>query len=172
MSFSISEITQDDIPAVLAIANEFWGGPNIVAHGELYPIDQLSGFKATASGQLIGFIHYEIEADQCEVLTLVSLDEGKGIGTALLTHVEELAAEKGVLLIHLITTNDNLHALGFYQRRGYHIAAVTPGQIEVSRQIKPAIPLVGENNIPIRDEIRLEKSLQPKAAIQRGTNAM
>ena len=118
------------------------------------------------SGQLSGFLHYELREDACEILTLASLDEGRGIGTALLAQVESLAKEKGLHLIHLVTTNDNLHSLGFYQRRGYCIAAVFPGQIEVSRQIKPTIPLIGENQIPIRDEIRLEKNLDIENAIQ------
>jgi GNAT superfamily N-acetyltransferase len=159
MSFIISKITKDDISAIQTVAAEFWGSPVIIAHGQSYQIDQLPGYKAVLSGQLAGFLHFEIRGEYCEILTLVSLNEGRGIGTALLNHIETLAKEKSVRLIHLVTTNDNLHALGFYQRRGYHIAAVFPGQIEVSRQLKASIPLIGDNNIPIRDEIRLEKAL-------------
>jgi hypothetical protein len=61
----------------------------------------------------------------------------------------------------LITTNDNLHALGFYQRRGFHLNQVFPGRVDQARKIKPSIPEIGENGIPIRDEIRLEKDLIP-----------
>lgn len=165
MAFTISEITYNDSPAILAVAAEFWGGPSIVAHSKLFQIEHLSGFKAVSSGQLSGFLQYEIQADACEILTLVSLDEGRGIGTALLSQVESFAKNKALGLVHLVTTNDNLHALGFYQRRGYHIAAVFPGQIELSRQLKPAIPMIGENGIPIRDEIRLEKNLNTNKTV-------
>lgn len=163
---TISEITKDDMSVILKTAENFWGGAVIIAHGKSFQIDQLPGFKATSSGQFVGFLHYELREDDCEILTLASLDEGRGVGTALLSHVEALAKKKGFHLIHLVTTNDNLHALGFYQRRGYHIAAVFPGQIGVSRRLKPSIPLIGENQIPIRDEIRLEKNLDIENAIQ------
>ena len=72
MPFTISEITCDDSPAIQAVAAEFWGGPSIVAHGKLFQMEHLSGFKAVSSGQLSGFLQYEIQADACEILTLVS----------------------------------------------------------------------------------------------------
>jgi hypothetical protein len=59
----------------------------------------------------------------------------------------------------LITTNDNLHALGFYQKRGYVLTKLYPDIVKEARKIKPEIPLVSENGIPIRDELLLEKSL-------------
>lgn len=59
--------------------------------------------------------------------------------------------------IWLITTNDNLNALGFYQKRGFRIKAVYPGAVDEARRIKPEIPLAASNGIPIRDEIELEK---------------
>ena len=59
----------------------------------------------------------------------------------------------------LITTNDNLDAIRFYQRRGFTIATVHAGAIEQSRTIKPSIPLVGSYGIPIRDEIEFEMLL-------------
>jgi ribosomal protein S18 acetylase RimI-like enzyme len=67
----------------------------------------------------------------------------------------------GCKKLSLITTNDNLQALGFYQRRGFHLAALYHGQLIRSREIKPSIPLVGDHNIPLRDELRLEKPIQP-----------
>jgi hypothetical protein len=60
----------------------------------------------------------------------------------------------------LITTNDNLHALGFYQKRGFEIVTVYRGAVNESRKRKPTIPLVGMNGIPLRDEIELEMSLR------------
>ena len=111
------------------------------------------------TGQFSGFLHYEIREGLCEVLSLASTVEGLGVGSALLKHLESFILKKGFDLIQLTTTNDNLHALGFYQRRGYTIKAVFPGQIQASRKLKPSIPMIGDNQIPIRDEILLEKSL-------------
>jgi hypothetical protein len=61
--------------------------------------------------------------------------------------------------VWLITSNDNLNALRFYQRRGYRLAAVHRDAIVLARQIKPEIPLVGDFGIPLTDEIELEKLL-------------
>jgi Acetyltransferase (GNAT) family. len=93
------------------------------------------------------------------VVSLDSLAEGRGIGSALLKSVEEVAREKKSNRIWLITTNDNLHALRFYQRRGYVLVAVHRNAIERSRQFKPQIPIIGKDGIPLRDEIELEKKL-------------
>ena len=70
--------------------------------------------------------------------------QGGGIGTKLLTAVEADTRAAGGRQVWLITSNDNLDALRFYQRRGYRIAAVYPGAIDNARRIKPSIPLIGE----------------------------
>ena len=49
-----------------------------------------------------------------------------------------------------------MHALGFYQKRGFRLVAVHPGAVNESRKLKPEIPLIGNDGIPIRDEIELE----------------
>jgi GNAT superfamily N-acetyltransferase len=65
--------------------------------------------------------------------------------------------------VFLATTNDNLHALRFYQKRGFELVAVHRGAVNESRKIKPGIPLIGNDGIPIRDEIELEMNLQVKS---------
>ena len=57
--------------------------------------------------------------------------------------------------IHLTTTNDNIGALRFYQRRGFRLACVRPGAVDRSRERKPDIPRTGDFGIPLRDEIDL-----------------
>jgi GNAT superfamily N-acetyltransferase len=78
-----------------------------------------------------------------------------------LSHVEREARNRGCRSVWLVTTNDNLHALGFYQRRGYRIVRVDPGAVDRARAMKPAIPLLGNDEIPIHDELVLEKRLGP-----------
>ena len=91
-----------------------------------------------------------------EVVTLDSLRPGRGIGTALIEAVKSAASAAGCRRLWLITTNDNLHALGFYQKRGFRLVAVHPGAVDAARRLKPEIPLNGNDGIPIRDEIELE----------------
>jgi hypothetical protein len=58
-----------------------------------------------------------------------------------------------------MTHNDNLDALRFYQRRGFSISGIRLNSMARARKIKPSIPLIGDYNIPIRDEIDLEMPL-------------
>jgi hypothetical protein len=80
----------------------------------------------------------------------------RGVGTALVAGLVELLRGRGVTILRLTTTNDNLTALRFYQRRGFRIVAVHPGAMVAARRLKPTIPELGEHGIPIRDEIELE----------------
>lgn len=56
----------------------------------------------------------------------------------------------------LITTNDNINAIRFYQKRGFDMARLFRNALEASRRLKPEIPLLGENDIPLRHEIEFE----------------
>ena len=59
-----------------------------------------------------------------------------------------------------MTTNDNLSALRFYQRRGFRLVKIWPGAVDAARKsLKPTIPQVGQNGIPIHDEIDLCRML-------------
>jgi ribosomal protein S18 acetylase RimI-like enzyme len=72
--------------------------------------------------------------------------------------VKTFAKRSGCRRLRLTTTNDNLNALRFYQKVGFILAALRPNAIEKTRKLKP-IPMLGENGIPIRDEIELELML-------------
>jgi ribosomal protein S18 acetylase RimI-like enzyme len=135
---------------------EHWGAEIVVAHGTLYHPAALPGFVAEADGKVAGLVTYHIAGDTCEIVTLDSLSEGRGIGTALIEAVKVAASAAGCRRLWLITTNDNLRALGFYQKRGYRLVAVHPGAVNAARNLKPEIPLIGNEGIPIRDEIELE----------------
>ena len=102
-----------------------------------------------------------MDESRCEVISLDSLDENKGIGSALLRRVEDTARQANQTNIQVITTNDNLHALHFYQKRGYQIIRVYPDAVAKARAVKPSIPLVSDQGIPIRDELLLQKILIP-----------
>ena len=84
------------------------------------------------------------------------MEEGRGIGTALVEKVICKAKSLGAKRLWLITTNDNIEALGFYQKRGFSLVGVHCNAIEYSRKLKPEIPKTGNHSIPIRDEIELE----------------
>ncbi len=107
----------------------------------------------TDDGALAGVLSYITDGDECEILTLHAATPGTGAGTALIQAVESKARRLWVL-----TTNDNVDALRFYQRRGFRLKELHAGAVDESRRLlKPEIPETGEYGIPLRDEIVLEK---------------
>lgn len=160
MPVHIEKISEKDKKEVLAILQSFWGDSKIVVQNEIFDALSLDGVKAVDNNKILGICHYRISDKECEILTLASLNPGQGIGSALLNEVEDIALSAGCHLISVTTTNDNLNALGFYQKHGYQLAALYPKQVVISRQLKPEIPTIGYHGIPIRDELRLEKVLK------------
>lgn len=157
--FSIQPVTLHDAEQVRAFTIEHWGAPVVVVHGHVYEPHTLPGFIAVQDEEWIGLVSYHIAGDACEVVTLNSMREGVGVGTALIAAVVEKAKRCGCRRVWLITTNDNLHAVRFYQKRGFRLVAIHRDAVERSRQIKPEIPLISNDGIPLRDEIELEMSV-------------
>jgi GNAT superfamily N-acetyltransferase len=115
---------------------------------------------AERDGKLAGVLTYVIDGDECEILTLHTAEQWRGAGTALLESVERVASEHGCRRLWLLTTNDNVDALRFYQRRGFRLAELNPGAIDTARaRLKPELPEVGNYGIPIRDELVLDKEI-------------
>ncbi len=138
---------------------EQWGSEVAVAHGALYHATELPGFIAEEAGEPVGLLTYHIEGQACEVVTIDSLRPGIGIGMALIEAVKQAARQAGCRRLWLITTNDNTGALRFYQKRGFVLVALHRDAVAADRAIKPEIPLIGNDDIPIRDEIELELAL-------------
>ena len=157
--FDIRALGPDDRDWVKTFITEHWGAETIVAHGVVYYPHELPGFMAIQGGERVGLVTYCFKGDGCEMVSLNSLRPSVGIGTALLEAVKEVARLAGRKRLWLITTNDNLHALRFYQKRGFVLVTVHRNAVETSRRLKPEIPLIGVDGIPLRDEIELEIAL-------------
>lgn len=160
VEFSIRAVTNSDRSWVAEFIKQQWCAEIVVAHGIVYRPDALPGFVAARAEKNIGLVTYHIEGDSCEIVTLDSLQPGNGIGTALIDGVKHRAQQSNCRRLFLITTNDNLTALRFYQKRGFILVAVHRNALEQSRKIKPQIPLIGNDGIPLRDEIELEMKLE------------
>ncbi|TFB22843.1 GNAT family N-acetyltransferase [Filobacillus milosensis] len=156
-----SLITNQDVPQhkLNQFFEKHWGSPKMVTSTGVYQCNELDGYAVIEDNEIVGLITYVIEGNVCEIISLDSLVENKGIGSKLIQQVEEMAKLNDCQHIKLITTNDNLRAIGFYQKRGYRLAELSINAVEKAREIKPEIPLVAENGIPIRDEILLVKPL-------------
>lgn len=155
----VGPITDDDRRELRELLDRRWGGRTIVTRARIHDASTLPGFLAREGGRLLGAITLSVEGRDCEVVTFDSLDEGRGVGAVLLGRAEEWAREQGCDRLWLVTTNDNLRAIGFYQRRGFRILAVHPDAVTRSRELKPDIPERGQGGVPVVDEIELERLL-------------
>jgi GNAT superfamily N-acetyltransferase len=158
---ALHRLLPSDLPRLRQWMQAHWGGEALVLRGQVYPVDALDGFAAVEQGSWTGLVTFRLEAGECEVMSLDSLVRHQGTGTALLQAVIDHARRQGARRVHLTTTNDNLDALRFYQRRGFRLSALRPGAVDAARQLKPAIPLSGEYAIPLHDELELEHPISP-----------
>jgi N-acetylglutamate synthase-like GNAT family acetyltransferase len=136
-----------------------WGSPIVLSRGRAHDASELSALICEAAGETVGLATYDIRDGDCELVTIDAFTRGRGIGTMLLDAVIQAARRQGRRRLWLITSNDNLSALRFYQRRGLRLIAVHRGAIDEARRVKPEIPLVGDDGIPIHDELELEFQL-------------
>lgn len=155
----IKEIDHNVSEFVVDYIIQNWGSSIIVSRGKAYNINELSGFVAVKDDNVIGIITYRIEDNQCEIITLDSLCENSGIGSTLINQVISVARCRKCKRVWLITTNDNIHAIRYYQKRGFNMKALYRNAVDQSRKMKPQIPTVGFDNIPIQHEIEFEKIL-------------
>jgi len=110
---------------------------------------------------MVGLITYDIQDKACEIITLDSFLESCGVGTALIQAACGIAKDQKCRRLWLVTTNDNTHALRFYQKQGFSIACLWVNEMDHARKLKPQIPVIGQDGIPIRDEIEMEIILDP-----------
>jgi ribosomal protein S18 acetylase RimI-like enzyme len=130
-----------------------------VGRGGVWKPAELPGFAAFEDERCVGLVTYELDGEACEIVTIDALEESRGIGTALLDAVVGAARKAGCSRVQLLTTNNNLRALAFYQKRGFRLVGLVPGAIDEERSVKPSIPLVDSAGLPIRDELHLELAL-------------
>ncbi|NMP21322.1 GNAT family N-acetyltransferase [Sulfobacillus sp. DSM 109850] len=137
-----------------------WGGDPMVSGDHRYYLRDLEARIAIDDDQPVGAVTWAVHDQEAEIVSLNALVEGRHIGTRLIRAVEEDAVKNGVTRVFLTTTNDNVRALAFYQKRGYRLTALNVGAVDRARQQKPAIPVIAANGIPIHDELILAKRLQ------------
>jgi ribosomal protein S18 acetylase RimI-like enzyme len=160
LQVEIVESSRIDAGALLDHLVAAWHSDAFVAHGErMYPA-KLPGFVAVRDGGIAGHVSYRAEGSRCEIVSIDASPERAGIGTRLLDAAIAAARDAGCTVVWLTTTNDNLDALRFYQRRGFRLCALRVGAVDAARTaLKPELPAIGSYGIPMRDELDLELEL-------------
>ncbi len=159
MNVEIKPLESSDKDWVLTIIRH-WGADFVVTRGrKVYPAEIEGFYAVNETGERVGLVTFEIVNDQCEIVTLDAFVQWSGIGTQLIEQVRTTARKRGCKRLWLITTNDNIPAIRFYQRRDFELVAIHRNALDLSRALKPSIPLVGMHGIPIRDELEFEQKL-------------
>jgi GNAT superfamily N-acetyltransferase len=150
----------EDQPWIERILGERWGGVRVIVHDETFDANLLPALVAGEKEGLATFRVYQADRIKFgELITLDAITANRGVGTALIEALISRLQNEMATILRVTTTNDNLNALRFYQRRGFRITEVRPGAVDRARCLKPSISLIGEYGIPIRDEIELERSV-------------
>jgi len=154
----VREATDDDRQIVKALFQRDFGRSAIVAFGEVMTLDDAPSIVAQMKGEMAGALAYRLLDDALQILALATdpMWQRSGVGGHLVAEAELIARKKPLSRVVFCTTNDNLPALYFYQRRGYQITEVVPGAL--LRHMRSP-DLAGFGGIAVRDEIRLEKRL-------------
>jgi GNAT superfamily N-acetyltransferase len=156
VSLKVRPVVPEDRRWVCRAVSEVFVSPRIVSRGVVHHAEDLPGFLGEDGGEPVGLLLYHMGAGECEVVVLLSLRERQGVATMLLAEVEQAARAAGCDRLWLVTTNDNQHAVAFYSKRGWCQIAVHRGAVTEARRLKPEIPELGTDGVPMRDEIEFE----------------
>jgi GNAT superfamily N-acetyltransferase len=156
----------DDQAWIEDILGKRWGGSVVVVHNGVFEPAKLPALIAEPRE---GLVTYQVRDHVAEVVTLDAFAPRQGVGTALLAGLVDVLRRRGCRSLCLTTTNDNVDALRFYQRRGFRLAAIRIGAVEQARRLKPVIPLIARHGIPMRDEIDLRCDLTERPSLDSRT---
>lgn len=153
-------VTDDNRAQVNAFLADRWFSTDIVIRGRTVDLSMAQGIAAMEQGSLAGLVTYIRSGGTMEITSLDSVTENRGVGTGLVAWVLGLAAAAGCRRVIVVTTNDNIRAIRFYQKRGFDMSRFFHNSLNVSRRLKPQIPLLGSDGIPLRHEIEFEKMIE------------
>jgi GNAT superfamily N-acetyltransferase len=159
MAIEVRPATPADLPYLHRSLTAAFHSPMIAVHEELIDASTLPAAIAQDGGEPVGLLTYRITGADWEVVSIAADRPGSGAGSALLDWVRAAAVAAGATRVWLVTTNDNVKALRFYQRNGYDLIAVHRDAVTRARALKPAIPEVVDG-IPMRHELELQILLQ------------
>jgi len=154
---SIRPIRDEERRELARLVRAHWGSPIVASRGIPHEASALPCLVAVDGERWLGLAIYALEGGECELILLEAFERNAGIGTALLEATAAVARRSNSRRLWLVTTNDNLDALRFYQRRGMRLVRLwVDATTEARRTLKPEIPLIGDHGIPLRDELELE----------------
>lgn len=143
---------------VIGRLEDAFGNVTVARKGVLVDASVLPGFVATdlGGGRPVGLLIYNVAHGECEVVAIISTEESRGVGRALMEAARVRAEASGCSRLWLITTNDNARAFRFYQLWGMDLCAFYRHGARRSREVKPSLPQRGADGIPLEHELEFE----------------
>jgi ribosomal protein S18 acetylase RimI-like enzyme len=150
-------VSEGERSAVRKFVKSFWGEEEQLTFDRRFAVAELPAYVAKVQDKVIGFVSFSTAKDALIAVALGVLPRYQccGIGSRLVKKVEDEARRLGKGKVLVSTSNDDLPALGFYQSRGFQIYEANPNVISE----KHAKVLRGIGGLPVRDEVRLQKTL-------------
>ncbi|MBO6894148.1 MAG: GNAT family N-acetyltransferase [Roseibium sp.] len=159
MPVIIRPTEEKDHADVHQLLTERWTAPEIMLDDDMVDASRLPGYVAYDGDELVGLVTLIKRDGEWEILTLDSINRWGGVGSQLLDAVSTEARQLNVPRLTVRTSNDNLDAFRFYQRRGFRLEKIGQGVIDRERELKPGIPLRGDYGIEIHDEVLFARTL-------------
>lgn len=118
---------------------ETWSLP-VVSPGRVYDDPSaLDGVVAEHDGERLGILTYDRREAEWEVVTLNATVSRRGAATGMMRAVRDAATAAGASRLWLITTDENIGAIAFYEAIGMRRARVHSNFVEVVARYKPAV---------------------------------
>jgi ribosomal protein S18 acetylase RimI-like enzyme len=162
------EATEEDRRDALVLFSQDFGLNRVIAFGEMIALETLDMIVAEMEEGLAGALAWRRLDDQFHIVAVGTdpMWQRAGVGGHLVAEAELRAMRDGMTRVVVSTTNDNLPALYFFQRRGYRLVELRPGSVAEHPEA-PKGP--GFADIPVSDELRLEKRFVPEASAGQAT---
>ena len=158
VKYVVKKASSQDRGEIKRLVQLFWGEQEQLTFDTIFNVSELPAHVAKKENKAVGFVSFAELHDDLIVAALGIIPEyqGMGIGRRLVANAEKEAKRLKKKRMLVSTSNDDLPALAFYQRLGFQIYEVKPNAIAE----KHGKVLKGIGNLPIRDELRLQKTVR------------
>jgi ribosomal protein S18 acetylase RimI-like enzyme len=157
VEYTIQEVVLDEErEKIREFVQRFWGEEEQLTFDRKFMVAELPAYVAKVENNIIGFVSFT-EANEAIIVVALGVSpqyQSSGVGRSLIEKVEAEAKKLLKKRLLVSTSNDDLPALAFYQSIRFQIYEVKPNAIAE----KHGGILQGVGGLPIRDELRLQKS--------------
>ncbi len=149
-----------DKSELLALVLAHWGSHKMMIGLNTYDCAEIDAVGLfSPEGETLGLASWTMRGDAGLLCALHALKPGQGVAIRLLEAVKAAAKARGAVRLRAMVTNDNLPAMGFYQKQGFRFSGLYVEAIDHYRSVIPTIIRTGHQDIPVRDALELEIGL-------------